>query len=165
MTTCPTCIPLSPLYCLVTLSLVPLPLASSLSPLIYSYRSFWCQVIVSKIAEDPSEAWTPKDISQATAIKVEDVITALQHLGLLRYIKGQHVIHVTPKQIQQLMLSYSKTLARDLPLDPELIQWSPHAVPSTSRKRQRRGAGSTASSTNSSSSGSGSGSGSTAGGG
>lgn len=102
-------------------------------------------MLVQKIAEDPLEAWTPKDLSAATAIKVEDVVTALTSLGLLRYVKGQHVINVTPKQIQQLLQGYAKTIAKDIPLDPNLIQWTPHPTLTHTKKRQRRNSASSSS--------------------
>lgn len=36
-----------------------------------------------------------------TAIKVEDVVTTLQHLNLIQYQKGQHVICAAPKLIER----------------------------------------------------------------
>ena len=36
-----------------------------------------------------------------TAIKVEDVVSTLQHLNLIQYQKGQHVICAAPKLIER----------------------------------------------------------------
>lgn len=45
-----------------------------------------------------------KELSEMTAIKVEDVVSTLQHLNLIQYQKGQHVICAAPKLIERLVL-------------------------------------------------------------
>ncbi len=42
-----------------------------------------------------------KELSEMTAIKVEDVVSTLQHLNLIQYQKGQHVICAAPKLIER----------------------------------------------------------------
>ena len=39
--------------------------------------------------------WTVRDLSTMTGIKVEDVISTLQALDLIKYWKGQHIIFVS----------------------------------------------------------------------
>ena len=36
-----------------------------------------------------------------TAIKPDDIITTLQSMGLIKYWKGQHLISVSPKVIEE----------------------------------------------------------------
>ena len=42
-----------------------------------------------------------KDLSAATMIKTEDIISTLQHLNLIQYQKGQHVICAAPSVIER----------------------------------------------------------------
>ena len=42
-----------------------------------------------------------KELSEMTAIKVDDVVSTLQHLNLIQYQKGQHVICGAPKIIDR----------------------------------------------------------------
>ncbi len=44
-----------------------------------------------------------KELSEMTAIKVEDVVSTLQHLNLIQYQKGQHVICAAPKLIERFV--------------------------------------------------------------
>ena len=37
-----------------------------------------------------------KELSETTGIKVDDVLSTLQHLNLIQYQKGQHVICAAP---------------------------------------------------------------------
>ena len=53
-----------------------------------SYRSYWTYVLLQAL-RDTTTALSIRDISQATAIKTEDVISTLQHLKLIKYWKGQ----------------------------------------------------------------------------
>ena len=54
-----------------------------------------------------------------------DVISTLQHLGLIRYVKGEHVICATPKLIEQHM--------QQLPKPPALQVYAAklHYIPTT----------------------------------
>ncbi len=42
-----------------------------------------------------------KELSAATMIKTEDIISTLQHLNLIQYQKGQHVICAAPAVIER----------------------------------------------------------------
>lgn len=42
-----------------------------------------------------------KDLSDMTAIKTEDILTTLQHLNLIQYQKGQHVLVANAKVIEK----------------------------------------------------------------
>ena len=45
-----------------------------------------------------------KDLSDMTAIKTEDILSTLQHLNLIQYQKGQHVLVANPKIIEKCAL-------------------------------------------------------------
>ncbi len=42
-----------------------------------------------------------KELSDITAIKTDDIISTLQHLNLIQYQKGQHVICAAPSVIER----------------------------------------------------------------
>lgn len=72
-----------------------------------------------------------KDISTMTAIKTEDIITTLQSLNLIKYWKGQHIISVTPKVIEDHLKSNAKQGAL---IDPAYLHWVPYQLDTKSRK-------------------------------
>lgn len=94
-----------------------------------SYRSYWTQVLL-EILQKHRGNLSIKDISQMTAIKTEDIISTLQSLNLIKYWKGQHIISVTPKVIEEHLKQNSKNSFR---LDPKLIHWAPLNQPKSKR--------------------------------
>lgn len=69
-----------------------------------SYRSYWTHVLLNLLAKhDPNEDISIKDISMGTGIKTEDIISTLQYLDMIKCWKGQHVIYVKQKIIDEYM--------------------------------------------------------------
>ena len=87
-----------------------------------SYRSYWASVLL-KILHDYRGTLSIKDLSQMSAIKTEDIISTLQSLNLIKYWKGQHVICVTPRLIEEHLKSQPKKAM--LEIDPSLLRWTP----------------------------------------
>lgn len=72
--------------------------------------------------------------SSATGFTQEDIIGTLQALNMVKYWKGQHVVCVTPKLVEEHMKSaqYRKPL---LVVDSSYLRWSPALKkPKTSKK-------------------------------
>lgn len=72
--------------------------------------------------------------SSATGFTQEDIIGTLQALNMVKYWKGQHVICVTPKLVEEHMKSaqYRRPL---LTVDSSYLRWSPsHKRPKTTKK-------------------------------
>jgi histone acetyltransferase MYST1 len=59
-----------------------------------SYRSYWTFVLLSALQHYDGQ-WTISDLSNMTGIKVEDVISTLQALELIKHWKGQTVVVVS----------------------------------------------------------------------
>jgi histone acetyltransferase MYST1 len=57
------------------------------------------------------------------AIKTEDVIATLQHLNLIQYQKGQHVICAAPTVLAARLAAAGSA---GLPVDPSRIVWTPY---------------------------------------
>ena len=59
-----------------------------------------------------------------SAIKTEDIISTLQSLNLIKYWKGQHVICVTPRLIEEHLRSQPKKAVVEI--DPTHLRWTPY---------------------------------------
>ena len=65
-----------------------------------------------------------QELSSITSITQTDIISTLQSLNLVKYWKGQHVICVTPKLIEEHLKSTEYKKPRLL-VDTNLIKWTP----------------------------------------
>eukprot|EP01096_Ripella_sp_DP13-Kostka_P009894 TRINITY_DN3818_c0_g1_i1.p1 TRINITY_DN3818_c0_g1~~TRINITY_DN3818_c0_g1_i1.p1 ORF type:complete len:418 (+),score=193.17 TRINITY_DN3818_c0_g1_i1:24-1256(+) len=86
-----------------------------------SFRSYWTQVLLEILRKHKGNL-SIKDLSQMTSIKTEDIIATMQALGLLKYWKGQHVISVTPKVLEEHLKTKAK---HHLYIEPKCINWVP----------------------------------------
>ncbi|KAK4296575.1 hypothetical protein Pmani_030945 [Petrolisthes manimaculis] len=88
-----------------------------------SYRSYWTWVLL-EILRDFKGTLSIKDLSQMTSITQQDIISTLQNINLVKYWKGQHVICVTPKLVEEYINSAQFKRPR-LTVDSSLLRWSP----------------------------------------
>jgi histone acetyltransferase MYST1 len=73
-----------------------------------------------------------KDISEETGIKVEDIISTLQFLDMIRCWKGQHVVYVQQNLIQDYMEKARSSKNKIRLCKPEHLDWkSPLSTSST----------------------------------
>lgn len=63
-----------------------------------------------------------------SAIKTEDIISTLQALNLIKYWKGQHMISVSPRVIQEHL--GNETARHHLQVDRQCFSptWQPHSA-------------------------------------
>ena len=92
-----------------------------------SYRSYWAQVLMEILRKQKSNI-SINQLSEMTAIRPMDIMATLQNLGLIKYWKGQHIISITPKAIEDHMKVMAKQTLR---IRPELIRWKPPVFPQT----------------------------------
>jgi histone acetyltransferase MYST1 len=95
-----------------------------------SFRSYWTEVLL-EILQKHRGNLSIKDISAMTSIKTEDIISTLQSLGLIKYWKGQHIISVTPKVIEEHL---KRTAKKTRKIDPKALHWTPPQFPVASKK-------------------------------
>lgn len=62
--------------------------------------------------------------SAMTSITQTDIISTLQSMNMVKYWKGQHVICVTPKNVEQLISSEQYKRPRFI-LEGSAIKWTP----------------------------------------
>uniref|UniRef100_A0A8C5BGL1 Histone acetyltransferase n=1 Tax=Gadus morhua TaxID=8049 RepID=A0A8C5BGL1_GADMO len=88
-----------------------------------SYRSYWSWVLL-EILRDFRGTLSIKDLSQMTSITQGDIISTLQSLNMVKYWKGQHVICVTPKLVEEHLKSaqYKKP---PITVDNMCLKWAP----------------------------------------
>lgn len=91
-----------------------------------SYRSYWSWVLL-EILRDFRGTLSIKDLSQMTSITQSDIISTLQSLNMVKYWKGQHVICVTPKLVEEHLKSaqYKKP---PITVDTQCLKWAPPKI-------------------------------------
>ncbi|UYV82838.1 KAT8 [Cordylochernes scorpioides] len=88
-----------------------------------SYRSYWSWVLL-EILRDFRGTLTIKDLSQMTSITTQDIISTLQSLNMIKYWKGQHVLCVSPKTVEEHLKS-NQFRKPKLIVDTSCLQWIP----------------------------------------
>ncbi|WP_411023239.1 hypothetical protein, partial [Salmonella sp. s51228] len=88
-----------------------------------SYASYWKWILLD-ILKSSKGVLTIKNLSDTTGISQEDVIYTLQSLNLVKYWKGQQVICVTPKQVEEILKS-NYFRPPFLLVDTESLHWMP----------------------------------------
>ena len=56
-----------------------------------------------EVLRTTSQQMSINELSHRTAIRVDDIIDTLQSMRLIKYWKGQHIICVTPKVLEEHM--------------------------------------------------------------
>ncbi len=87
-----------------------------------SYRSYWSRVVLELLREHRGNL-SVKEISHISCIRVEDIVSTLQTLGLIKYWKGQHVITASTKVVEEHLRS--KQHRPGLEIVSGKIQWQP----------------------------------------
>jgi len=95
-----------------------------------SYRSYWKNVLLEILRKHKGNI-SIKDLSKMTSIKPDDIISTLQSINLIKYWKGQHIISVTPKIIDEHMKKNPKTLQL---IEPSKLHWTPPTFSKQSNK-------------------------------
>lgn len=97
-----------------------------------SYRSYWTRVILETL-RDCKHSMSIKDISDRTSIRTEDIVKTLEGLSLIKYWKGDHIISVTQKIIDEHLRTISSE--KNIEIDPSRLRYDPLIVTHHSGKR------------------------------
>uniref|UniRef100_T1J7N6 Histone acetyltransferase n=1 Tax=Strigamia maritima TaxID=126957 RepID=T1J7N6_STRMM len=87
-----------------------------------SYRSYWSWVLL-EILRDFRGTLGIKDLSEMTSIARSDIVNTLQTMNMVKYWKGQHVICVTPKLVEEHLKSAQFKRPR-LTVDTSSLRWT-----------------------------------------
>jgi histone acetyltransferase HTATIP len=84
-------------------------------------RSFWGNVLLECFI-NRVEPISIAEVADLTSMTTEDIISTLQHLGLVKYYKGANCICLTPDIIAKHEKSMKK---RHIRIDPSCIRFTP----------------------------------------
>ena len=87
-----------------------------------SYRSYWTKKILEVIRQKKGMV-TIEEITKETCIKSEDVVHVLTGLNFLKYWRGQHMVHVFPKHIEEHLRLLKQQ--KSLEIDPSRLLYKP----------------------------------------
>jgi len=107
-----------------------------------SFRSYWKSVLLDILLRNRGANLSIRDISLMTSMKPDDIIGTLQvwtfsfsftlpipqleqSMGLIRYWKGQHMIAVTSKLVDDLRSALENDRSTTRSIDPKLLRWVP----------------------------------------
>mmetsp|Transcript_11092 Transcript_11092/g.14438 ORF Transcript_11092/g.14438 Transcript_11092/m.14438 type:complete len:382 (+) Transcript_11092:363-1508(+) len=98
-----------------------------------SYRSYWSYVLLNLIHENKN----PKELAlqrmaETTSIKVEDILSTLQHLRMIKHLKGQFVIHISKIEVEKKLNNFIRRKYASSFCKPEKLTYKP-AVQNTDR--------------------------------
>ncbi|XP_053683395.1 histone acetyltransferase KAT8-like [Sabethes cyaneus] len=93
-----------------------------------SYRSYWAYTLLELMKE--YRTTTIKELSELSGITQDDIIYTLQSMKMVKYWKGQHVICVTSKAVQE-HLQLPQFKKPKLMIDSAYLKWAPQkrAIP------------------------------------
>lgn len=74
-----------------------------------------------------------KEIAELTAIRTDDIVKTLESLGLIKYWKGDHIISVTPRVIEEHMRTAAAQ--KNIGIDTGRLHWTPYVVPLANAKK------------------------------
>jgi histone acetyltransferase MYST1 len=92
-----------------------------------SYRSYWTYVLLDILKD--TKGISIKKLSEMTSFTQEDIISTLQALNMVKYWKGNYVICVQPKQVEEHLKSAQYRRPK-LSIDKGYLRWNaPHKRP------------------------------------
>jgi hypothetical protein len=68
-----------------------------------AYRSYWTHILMNVLSLPNAKEFSIKKMATMTGIKVEDIISTLQSLDMIKCWKGQHVVHVKQEVLQNYL--------------------------------------------------------------
>lgn len=89
-----------------------------------SYRSYWSYTLLTILKEDASTL-TIDDLSKMTGFTKIDIVETLNSLGLIKYWRGENILCVTPKQVEEKLHSIEPKRRPQIELDPSCLVWEP----------------------------------------
>lgn len=87
-----------------------------------SYRAYWTRVLLAILKKSRGNV-SIKELSDMTSIRTDDVISTLNHLELIQYRKGSHIIVADPKVLDDHLKAAGRC---SLEVDVSKLLWSPY---------------------------------------
>eukprot|EP00051_Salpingoeca_urceolata_P020937 m.321333 g.321333 ORF g.321333 m.321333 type:complete len:106 (+) comp19708_c17_seq3:1058-1375(+) len=93
-----------------------------------------CHRVLLNVLHEHKQSLSIPVLSEATSITQEDIVSTLQALNLCKYWRGQHVVCVTPKLIEE-HLNTKRYKPPTIAIDPKALRWTPPVPAAASSKR------------------------------
>ena len=90
-----------------------------------SYRSYWTRVLLDALREHKGNM-AIKDLSEATAVRSDDVVRTLESLNCIKYWKGDHIIAATPRIIEEHLRSIENQ--KTIGIEVSRLHWTPYVL-------------------------------------
>lgn len=90
-----------------------------------SYRAFWTETIVEFLLSHTTEEITIEEISHRTSITTTDIELTLSYIGALKYYRGQNIICLGDKVVEQWEKNNEKRKLRNRTIVPGKLDWKP----------------------------------------
>lgn len=90
-----------------------------------AYIPYWTSTIVDFLRNqsDNSKSMSIMDIARKTSIMAEDIIFALNTLGILKFVNGVYFIYAEETQLEELAREHPVKEPR---VDPGKLHWTPY---------------------------------------
>ncbi|KAL9190210.1 hypothetical protein ACHAXT_007421 [Thalassiosira profunda] len=90
-----------------------------------AYIPYWTSTIVDFLLHQSgdSNSMSIMDIAKQTSIMAEDIIFALNTLGILKFVNGVYFIYAEPKMLEDLA---KKHPVKEPRVDPKRLHWTPY---------------------------------------
>lgn len=92
-----------------------------------SYRSYWKGILLDVLSRHKSSV-SIRELARITAIRPDDIISTLQHMNMIKYWKGQHILSVSPRLIEENLKRQSNSQPA-LTVDMDKLHWTPYVLP------------------------------------
>ncbi|XP_055325454.1 histone acetyltransferase KAT8-like [Sitodiplosis mosellana] len=89
-----------------------------------SYRSYWAYTLLDIMKDSRTASPSIRELSEISGITQEDIITTLQSMKMVKYWKGQHVVCMSQKTVNEHLLLPQFRQPR-LTVDPTCLRWDP----------------------------------------
>lgn len=89
-----------------------------------SYRSYWAYTLLDIMKDSRSTSPSVRELSEISGITQEDIIATLQSMKMVKYWKGQHVVCMTQKTVNE-HLQLPQFKPPRLIVDPSFLRWTP----------------------------------------
>lgn len=90
-----------------------------------SYHAYWTETIVEYLLLNSTEDTTFEEISRETAITTDDIESTLTSMGALKYYRGQKIICLGDKVVEQWERNYEKRKSRNRIIVQGKLNWKP----------------------------------------
>ncbi|KAK9835037.1 hypothetical protein WJX81_006025 [Elliptochloris bilobata] len=98
-----------------------------------SYKSYWIRAILEVLHAGRGSMMSIQDVSNVTGIHPADVREAMGTLQLTQYVKGDTVLNVTPRIVEEHLQKMDNRLT--ILIDPARLHWTPYVASPTAGRR------------------------------